>query len=126
MSDAVIALVTAMMTTIGLAMVNKLMSRPSEHWKQASEMRGELRADLDRSHDDLERAHTDLDRERERNEHRDREFIDLKEQLIEFNIKMRTVSAELRHCLESHKRVDGELDRLKLDIKTCIRTEGPA
>ncbi len=118
MSDALLAIASAVVTTIGLAIVNKMMSRPAEHWKQASEMRGELRIDL-------ERSCRELDVLRDKSRLRDLELMDLKEQMIEVNIKLRAVSSELRHCLESHQRVDGELGLLKIDLKTCIRSVEP-
>ena len=43
MSEAVVALISAAVTTIGLAIINKLMARPGEQWKQASDIREELR-----------------------------------------------------------------------------------
>lgn len=119
MSDAVIALVTAMMTTIGLAMVNKLMSRPSEHWKQASEMREELRSDLERSNKELERL-------REKGQVRDIEHLELKFNMVDVNIQLKNVIDDLKHCLESHKLVDEEFARVRAEFKTCIKAGGSA
>ena len=88
MSDAVIALISAMMTTVGLAIVNKIMNRRSEIWKQSSEMREELRVDLKHSHDELRIL-------RERNTDCEREHAMLMGKITEINIRLKAVSDEL-------------------------------
>jgi septal ring factor EnvC (AmiA/AmiB activator) len=116
MSDAVIALISAMMTTIGLAMVNKLMSRPSEHWRQASEMREELRKDLSRAQEELSRL-------RDRNQQRDIEFFDIKEQMINIAIELRTVSNNLHDCLGNHRKVETELQHVRAEFMSKLSAQ---
>jgi hypothetical protein len=117
MSDAVIALISAMMTTIGLAVVNKMMSRPAERWKQAAEMREELRQDLTRAQGELQRI-------RERSETRDLQFLELKEQMIDTRIQLMNMSSELKQCHDKHKLVEEELVRVRAEFKTCFKAGG--
>jgi len=115
MSDALIALISALMTTVGLAIINKLMSRPTEHWKQAQDLREELRKDLTRAQGDLYSM-------KDKSYERDAEYMDLKQQLITMGTDLRNVSEALRECEEKHDRVGEEIAKVRDEFKNYVRS----
>jgi len=84
MSDAMIALISAIITSIGLTLINRLLSTPSEHWKQAAEIRDELRNDLRRAQSELEILRGNI-------AERDREILELRQQILELNTELNKV-----------------------------------
>jgi septal ring factor EnvC (AmiA/AmiB activator) len=119
MSEAVLVSVTAVITTVGLAVVNKLMNRPGEQWKQAADMREELRRDLDRAKDEVEQLRTTSIA-------RDQQFLEVREQLMEMRLDLKQVTIELADCHSKHQRVEAELAKVHAEFKTCIKAGGSA
>lgn len=117
MSDALIVAATAIATTIGLAIINKLMARPMENWKQASELRGELRTDLSRYQSDLLRVQSELANLRESGYNKDKELLSLKQALMDVNQTLYEVRIELTDCHANHAKVSEELAGVRMQLQ---------
>lgn len=112
-SNAMIGLLSAMITTIGLAIVNKLMSRPSEHWKQASELREELRKDRDELREDFTHAQDQLDKLHIERKENDAALLNLRLQILNLTIELKTMGIELAKCHEKHAIVEAQMLKLQ-------------
>jgi peptidoglycan hydrolase CwlO-like protein len=99
MSDAMIALISAIITSIGLTLINRMLSTPSEHWKQAAEIRDELRNDLKRAQGELEMLRGEIAA-------RDREILELREQILELNTELKKVKLILEEYQSRSLRIE--------------------